>query len=582
MQLGTIGSALLVVACASGWSPPAPPPAMPEGVWDGADLSFATREAARLTPRVYRVAPLQLLTTRWKAADFIASGKMLEHVRVSDSPLFEHYSTAEPLAQIRARARASLGSEARFRPTYYVANMSAAEFWSARADRYAQYTRHVLDWEETALFARLNLTALAALRVVDRPTTLSFPEANLWLASAGATSSAHWDAVHNFFVQVAGVKRFTVWTARDTTSLHPYPALHPSWFKSQVRAIGALLRARRRRRAQHNGMLPTPRAVRGDTEVEKEVEAEMGSEEREAATLNALIARWPLLRDVAWERAYEVTLRPGDVLYIPPLCMHFVESLTPSIGLSVYTPAVENSVAKAVELMPLPFEAEWSDATMQLALAVFLRIFAEQLEEVDREGNERCQRRARGAAAARDEANEATCAARDPTDGGVELIARLLASRYTAHVALGSVGVHPSKEPPAMGEERAVEETACPFPRSAPASLLQGCAVRALAAMPDVAAATTALRDKFEMYAARLARQFERIRAEGREVWIHDWVERVVYAVLGPRRHGGGGGGGGAEAGECSPTLGGRSIAPFLRAVVLRCTHARRVNEKSR
>ena len=306
---------IVAAACAEAidrarWEPPRSAPAMPRGKWS-ADPLFATRVAARRSPLVFRDAlttlPLLRSPGTWSIEDVAQSGMTLSHVRVSSEGLFEHYPPAQDNVSLRERAGASLGAAPPYERTYDVVDaMSAEAFFAGSAAtraQFMQYSRHILDWEETALFADLSLPVLRSLGVEpsndDAPR---FPEANLWLATAGASSSAHWDAVHNFFVQLAGTKRFTVWATADAANLHPYPALHPSWFKSQIRDMGRVLRYRRR----WNG---------------SDVDAAHGAQER--AALDSLATRFPLLRAVDWAHAYEVTLYPGDVLYIPPLAMHY-------------------------------------------------------------------------------------------------------------------------------------------------------------------------------------------------------------------------------------------------------------------
>ena len=55
----------------------------------------------------------------------------------------------------------------------------------------------------------------------------------LWLSSAGAVTHTHFDQDHNFFVQLSGRKRFTLFPAAQHRYMHVYPRLHPLWHKSQ-------------------------------------------------------------------------------------------------------------------------------------------------------------------------------------------------------------------------------------------------------------------------------------------------------------------------------------------------------------
>ena len=108
----------------------------------------------------------------------------------------------------------------------------------------------------------------------------------IWLSSAGMITHAHFDQDFNFFVQLVGEKRFTLWSPSQHELLSVYPRVHPMWHKSRI-----------------NMMAP-------DTN------------------------RFPLFSQ---SRALQVTVKPGDVLFIPPYTWHYVETLSPSVSLSTWS-----------------------------------------------------------------------------------------------------------------------------------------------------------------------------------------------------------------------------------------------------
>ena len=109
-----------------------------------------------------------------------------------------------------------------------------------------------------------------------------------WLSSPGMRTHTHFDNDRNFFVQLLGTKRFVVWPPNETESLCPFPRLHPLWHKSRAD-------------------FEAPDAFRASSPC--------ANYTRAAA------------------RAF--TIRPGDVLYLPPFWWHTVETLgTPSLSLS--------------------------------------------------------------------------------------------------------------------------------------------------------------------------------------------------------------------------------------------------------
>jgi hypothetical protein len=59
-------------------------------------------------------------------------------------------------------------------------------------------------------------------------------EQYMWISSRGPNMHTHFDQDHNFFVQVYGQKRFTLFPPSDHDKMYLYPRVHPLWHKSQV------------------------------------------------------------------------------------------------------------------------------------------------------------------------------------------------------------------------------------------------------------------------------------------------------------------------------------------------------------
>ena len=108
----------------------------------------------------------------------------------------------------------------------------------------------------------------------------------IWISSAGMITHAHFDQDYNFFIQISGQKRFTLWTSAQHESLYVYPRVHPMWHKSRI-----------------NFKMIDPQ-------------------------------RFPLFLK---SQALQVTVGPGDLLYVPPYTWHYVETLTPSVSLSTWS-----------------------------------------------------------------------------------------------------------------------------------------------------------------------------------------------------------------------------------------------------
>ena len=108
----------------------------------------------------------------------------------------------------------------------------------------------------------------------------------MWLSSPGMITHGHFDQDFNFFVQLIGEKRFTLWPPSQHELLSVFPRIHPLWHKSRI-----------------NFRAPD-------------------------------LIKFPLF---GRSRALQVTVGPGDVLYIPPYTWHYVETLSPSVSLSTWS-----------------------------------------------------------------------------------------------------------------------------------------------------------------------------------------------------------------------------------------------------
>lgn len=108
----------------------------------------------------------------------------------------------------------------------------------------------------------------------------------LWISSPGMITHTHFDQDYNFFVQLVGEKRFTLWPPEQHELMHVYPRVHPLWHKSRVNFLEVDIR-------QFPGF--------------------------------------------SRARGVQVKLGPGDMLYVPPYTWHYVETLSPSVSLSTWS-----------------------------------------------------------------------------------------------------------------------------------------------------------------------------------------------------------------------------------------------------
>jgi len=100
---------------------------------------------------------------------------------------------------------------------------------------------------------------------------------NVWMGQPHVIAHCHYDGYHNFYAQLYGRKKFTLFRPTEWPGISPYPFLHPSHAQAQVNL------------SDENSITVFPAA--------KHLEG------------------------------YQVVLEPGDLLYMPPLWLHHVEAV---------------------------------------------------------------------------------------------------------------------------------------------------------------------------------------------------------------------------------------------------------------
>ena len=148
----------------------------------------------------------------------------------------------------------------------------------------------------------------------------SAPWAQLWAASAGATTQAHYDVADNTFVQLSGEKEFWIWPPEAHAALHLFPDSHP-----------------RSRKAQLDPEAPD-------------------------ATRHPLSAALP--------PPVRLLLAPGDVLRLPAFWLHHVQSRTPTVSLNLFADFCGVKAAAAEVLaVEMPLHAAWPDEVKRYGIA---------------------------------------------------------------------------------------------------------------------------------------------------------------------------------------------------------------------
>lgn len=159
----------------------------------------------------------------------------------------------------------------------------------------------------------------------------------LWVSSAKTECGAHYDMDHNFFLQIAGTKTFVI--AEPTTSLifRTRSYLHPYWRQARVdslKSVGAILPSLDESKLVMDSVFRT----------------------RGKSTLGP----------------WEVTLYPGDMLFLPAFYYHHVKSGSQgSTSMNVWVPSNAGAcMDRLVKSASLPYEDAEDVEVKALKLAI--------------------------------------------------------------------------------------------------------------------------------------------------------------------------------------------------------------------
>lgn len=238
----------------------------------------------------------------------------LLEVAESDAPLFVYYNED---ALLKARFFAPAWS-----PPHRKRRASAADFWRAARSESRPYQYLSLHLDDQFELRRDLGPGVAGERDGDDQ------KLTLWMGTRGVTAQTHYDTYRNFYVQVHGTKRFLLSPPSQLRRARLFPWVHPHQRQSSLCFAGG---------------------------------RELAGTQRGGGVLEAL----------------DVTLRPGEVLYLPPFWMHRVVAVNDSISVSTWTPSPEQAAKDEALAAPLPFDDGWGGRRTVAALRAFLRAVAD-------------------------------------------------------------------------------------------------------------------------------------------------------------------------------------------------------------
>jgi len=214
----------------------------------------------------------------WNPEYFSQHFPILTNVQKHSNRTFYYFHSSKPMSSLMTSYREHQTWEK-------LSEMSTAEFFEKiqQVPPYHYWTGKLSDIGSVLIGEVFPIEPL----MVEQPDRMTsddshrFRWTNVWIGGANASTQAHFDVYHNFYVQVYGKKQFILFPPSQHRNLYINPFLHPGALQSQVNF-------------EHPNL-----------------------------------TEFPNFEQVS---GIQTTLFPGDVLYIPPMWFHHVLSLLSSVS----------------------------------------------------------------------------------------------------------------------------------------------------------------------------------------------------------------------------------------------------------
>lgn len=252
---------------------------------------------------------------RW-TPQHLASALQRVTVHTSTEATVQMFSKVQPFGQ--------LDGQLQWTRSWVEETMNASTFFGTNEGSATAWPYLYMNLEDLPLSLLADIGDLLSLGSRSHSIT----EAALWAGPPGISSPLHYDAAHNIYHQLLGVKRFILFPPSKHMRL--YPRLHPSTRQSQINLRSV---------PSESGKCP-------------------------AGGQGSVVAGnfWEQLQNNSLE-AVEIVLHPGDVLYIPPYWWHRAsvpaEAEETSVSVAVYSTSSAMEVYEIFKNHKLPFDPSW-------------------------------------------------------------------------------------------------------------------------------------------------------------------------------------------------------------------------------
>mmetsp|Transcript_4667 Transcript_4667/g.9703 ORF Transcript_4667/g.9703 Transcript_4667/m.9703 type:complete len:519 (+) Transcript_4667:32-1588(+) len=162
----------------------------------------------------------------------------------------------------------------------------------------------------------------------------------LWMSHPGVTAQTHYDKSHNWFLQLFGTKKIRLFPPSYGRYMYSYPSVHAGRKMSQIPFLDSW-----------GGDDPT---------------------------------KGTIFPNATSLKSYDMLLKPGEILYIPPYWWHSISTTDESaaLSLSVVSPSWEEALVSRAVNSPLPLRPFESKVEKRVAAQVIITHVVSRMEKM--------------------------------------------------------------------------------------------------------------------------------------------------------------------------------------------------------
>ena len=185
------------------------------------------------------------------------------------------------------------------------------------------------------------------------------PLLRLWVSSKGTIALPHYDLENNLFFQLSGEKTFTISPPSSYPLYNPYPFLHSQWRQSQKKELISATAVKESSKTCHNN---------SDSS---------SSNDNNSNYSDNVVPVW------------DIKLESGDVLYLPALYFHSVESGAESTSLNAWLGSQEAAVSRDLASVSLPPMSTGNTSRPVLAamISLVVKTYSNKNYDINNHGN---------------------------------------------------------------------------------------------------------------------------------------------------------------------------------------------------